>query len=163
MPAVKIIHYFLEVDNWRLAAGRMIAWDPADDPDYTIRHWITDEWEHPGWQLERSWHDSDYSWRTRLSLALWGFGGEWSHSDGIGDSRLVLAYQNATISLPLWVPLMAFAVPPVLWLRQRLRRRRRARGNLCAECGYDLRGGRGPTCPECGAAVQRPTAIVRTL
>ena len=53
------------------------------------------------------------------------------------------------VYLPLWLPSLFCALPPVLWLRRRLKRRRGARAGLCACCGYDLRATPG-RCPECG-------------
>lgn len=51
---------------------------------------------------------------------------------------------------PLWFPTVAFAVPPILLWRRRLRRPRPT--NICPTCGYDLRASR-TRCPECGASV----------
>jgi len=53
------------------------------------------------------------------------------------------------LAVPLWLPVLLFAVPPLLYLRRIMRRRRRLRVGLCPTCGYDLRA--TPTqCPECG-------------
>ena len=57
--------------------------------------------------------------------------------------------------VPPWLPVGAFALPPLAWLlprvRRRLRRRRRRRRGLCVRCGYDLRASReAGRCPECG-------------
>ncbi|MFI5379052.1 MAG: hypothetical protein ACHRHE_07140 [Tepidisphaerales bacterium] len=53
------------------------------------------------------------------------------------------------IDLPLWCPLLLFAISPYLWLRRWRKRRRRRVLGLCIVCGYDLRATPG-RCPECG-------------
>ncbi len=55
---------------------------------------------------------------------------------------------------PLWVPILAFAMCPLLVCGWSARQRnvRRLRGN-CAKCGYDLRGSTD-TCPECGRTME---------
>jgi hypothetical protein len=52
-----------------------------------------------------------------------------------------------------WVFVLAFSVLPEVWLRKRLRRKRRLQEGLCPMCGYDLRS--TPTrCPECNYIVK---------
>lgn len=63
---------------------------------------------------------------------------------GPPDYRLLL--------VPVWYPLLAFAVAPALWLvREWKHRKARQRGasGLCPACGYDLRAS-PDRCPECG-------------
>ena len=64
--------------------------------------------------------------------------------------------------VPLWLPAVALAVPPVAWVIRRRQTRRRLRTGLCSGCGYDLRASREfGRCPECGratAAAPAPSA-----
>jgi hypothetical protein len=50
-----------------------------------------------------------------------------------------------TISWPLYMSALLFAIAPVLWLRGRSRRK----PGFCKTCGYDLRA-TPHRCPECG-------------
>lgn len=67
-----------------------------------------------------------------------------------------------SMKMPLFIPLVLFAVIPGVELKQWLGRRRRRRSGLCASCGYDLCGSMRQCsacgtnvgrCPECGAVV----------
>lgn len=53
-------------------------------------------------------------------------------------------------SVPLWVPLIPFAVPLFAGWRHKRRRESRRRMGFCPVCGYDLTGNRSGRCPECG-------------
>ncbi len=53
---------------------------------------------------------------------------------------------EVTVSFPLWVPFIPFAIPTAFLF---YRDRRRPRPGHCP-CGYDLTGNESGTCPECG-------------
>ena len=53
-------------------------------------------------------------------------------------------------TVPHWLPIGLFCIPPLLAARIRLRQWQRKRNGLCLNCGYDLRGS-PEGCPECGA------------
>jgi hypothetical protein len=73
----------------------------------------------------------------------------WSHA-GISIQRessgQLLIHR---LILPIWLPLLLLAIPPLLRLRSAYRNYRRRRSNLCPSCGYDLRATPN-LCPECG-------------
>ena len=62
---------------------------------------------------------------------------------------------TGTLALPLWPVIAVTLVAPVLFLRARVRHRRRSISGLCPSCGYDLRATPG-RCPECGAGATTP-------
>ena len=55
------------------------------------------------------------------------------------------------VQLPLWIPLLAIAIPTaILW-----RRDRRPRKGHCKSCGYNLTGNESGVCPECSTPVPK--------
>jgi hypothetical protein len=59
------------------------------------------------------------------------------------------------IVVPSWLLVVVPALPPVVALWRKTRRRRtRLRLGLCLRCGYDLRGS-NDRCPECGEDTNR--------
>lgn len=88
-----------------------------------------------GWYV---WQDSprgasDYGFKWP-TIATWGRPG----------ARLI------HISVPLWLPLLAVAIPmAILFYRDR----RRILPGYCRECGYNLTGNQSGVCPECGSGL----------
>ena len=75
---------------------------------------------------------------------------------GITTGALTVGYQWMAAGFPLWVilvPAIAICALQCIGYRRRVNSRR---GNRCAECGYDLRGG-GRRCPECGTHAATPS------
>lgn len=98
----------------------------------------------------------DYGWRA-LSFDRHWHGFNWDK--GVRTERRRGAggtYRDEYVQLfvPYWCLVVAFALPPALWLCGHVRRRRRRRLHLCPCCGYDLRASPG-RCPECGMEAAR--------
>ncbi|HEY8668357.1 MAG TPA: hypothetical protein VIL86_17030 [Tepidisphaeraceae bacterium] len=62
------------------------------------------------------------------------------------------------VIVPIWFPMLLFALLPALRLRRYLLDRQRHRPGFCRQCGYDLRA-TPLRCPECGT----PPAVVALL
>ena len=68
-----------------------------------------------------------------------------------------LTIHNLWLSADTLLPALAILPLRRIFLERRKQWRRR-RPQVCASCGYDLRGSSGATCPECGA--ERPDVVV---
>jgi hypothetical protein len=64
-----------------------------------------------------------------------------------GRALSVPIVRAVRIGVPIWLPLVLFAVAPAYWLTHR----RSFPEGCCQRCGYDLRG-TPDRCPECGFA-----------
>jgi hypothetical protein len=139
------------VGEGRIALSRDYSSLP---PDPKPQGAVPDPWttEQPilrteGWRwLRHKPGDLAYHFRPSQNSWWWriGFGSVSGRSMDL-DPESVLWH---SIAFPLWLPTVAFAILPCLWLRRSFRRRRPGH---CPSCGYDLRASAG-RCPECGTA-----------
>ena len=97
-------------------------------------------------------HPWQYSRVRSLHPLSWGHL-EYTREPQYNPSRVGLPETVVRIRIPYSIPAMASGTSISLLAlrayRQRRRKRCRARDGLCAQCGYDLRGGH-EHCPECG-------------
>jgi len=77
-------------------------------------------------------------------------GGQWL---GMGYYQSDLP-KAGYVLVPIWVIWGMAGVPVLFTLLKLAKYKRRSRGNLCVNCGYDLRGGQ-EKCPECGEFVAK--------
>ncbi|GMU83045.1 MAG: hypothetical protein AMXMBFR47_29160 [Planctomycetota bacterium] len=98
------------------------------------------------------------SWRSSWAqiAEAWATVGGWPRRLGSGWGT---GSGSIGISVPLWMPLLAFGIP-MIWLWRR--NRRRIEPGCCANCGYNLTGNVSGRCPECGAVTEseRPAVTV---
>lgn len=87
-------------------------------------------------------------WETPESKSLANRLGFFSYPSGYSTSFSDSSERVWTI--PAWLPVIVFAMPPLFALRRVMRKRRRRLLGHCLNCNYDLRA-TPERCPECGA------------
>ena len=139
----------LSANAWdgRLLLTRWDGWyQPTRGREALFRQTWDQLWSGTRWLPERPSHAILF---TNPDWSVAGVRFQ-QHTLGEGTSRHV---QNA-LAVPLWIPALAFAIPPA-WAAARRRRARAAarvaRGQ-CPACAYDLTGNLSGVCPECGRA-----------
>ena len=90
---------------------------------------------------------------TRRGLGLTTFGaGPWK-SIISGRLNISVGARGYDLEFPHWVLVVALSIAPAIRVRKR-RMVRRAVGEYCSACGYDLRA-TPDRCPECGTLVSK--------
>ena len=90
------------------------------------------------------WSDFDLVSRSSPRAFAWF---DW------GESRPRFFSYDASLAVPLWLPLLLIAAPTAyIWYTDS-----RAKPWQCPKCRYDLRGLDGGVCPECGETVATDT------
>jgi hypothetical protein len=146
-----------------LRSGLLIACQPADaggggdpsPPGFNHQRFSPADAEKDG-RDEIFWYDQQFDDQFNLGLGYWA---------GIYYRGCTLkGWRKSThhAIVPYWLALGVTAPLPALAAWLGVRRRRRARFRLCANCGYDLRA-TPDCCPECGRpAGQAATASAPT-
>ena len=65
------------------------------------------------------------------------------------------------VGVPYWFVALVSGLPPIVYARRAMRRRRLAMAGCCRRCGYDLRASSG-RCPECGQSMPVTTVEAAT-
>jgi len=133
---------FRSLKGYQLLTWNRRSWNRAEDfeRDQEFRE------EHRGfnYRARESGRSGWFFWdRQRLRIA---FDSIPTHPSLGGAGTL----SGGSISFPPWFFPGLSAILPLLWLRRRFLRSRRARDGLCSSCGYDMRS-TPEQCPECGA------------
>jgi hypothetical protein len=130
--------------------GRVILMHRQETEGYSLQQVKSDrlnpligERSHYGWFSQSVRDDSAGRGRSRF-----GF-----HRQRVDQSQWNFIH---TWEIPLFVPVVGFAILPLVWLSGRLSSRRAARRGRCPACGYDLRAS-PDRCPECGVSTPNAT------
>ena len=158
---------------------RMLAYDWLDTGDAHVElksiSWLsaagctslTFEREIADWQNGADeWRTEQHGFQSAIAaidysgpVPFWVRHGFIFQSGRWRDNSVGLTYVSSEIGLPYWFLATLFAIPPILWAKGRIRRRRtalRIRARCCTRCGYDLRA-TPDRCPECGSVPKAST------
>lgn len=124
------------------ASERSVSWhSPKQAPlggagEFTQWNWGRAATWGPIWQTR-----DERSWLSRRGFYTFNY----ELFKSFGDERV------RGFSVPAWLPVLALAVLPALWVRKVMVPARRIARGRCPSCGYDLRA-TPERCPECGSS-----------
>jgi len=94
------------------------------------------------------WYDASST--NQLSQETW----QWGGMGIVYGLDLGGPLRHNIICIPLWLPLALLLIyPSYAVIRGPLRRHRRRKKSLCANCAYNLTGNVSGICPECGERI----------
>jgi hypothetical protein len=76
-----------------------------------------------------------------------------SHTLAIVETSKLLDDVTFEAAVPLWTPLVLFAILPVVWVGRRRSSQHRQDEGCCSACGYNFTGNTSGVCPECGMKI----------
>jgi len=142
--------------GWELQFGTADDHYPLSTPQGSLELWQQD---HPyPWEIE---------FRPYVNLSQVSFEPSWTETMeflpntlmGLGTRSITANSQDVLVStetrarLPMWMPVVAFALLPIIGVWRRAARRRRIKRGRCKECNYNLTANTSGVCPECGTPV----------
>jgi hypothetical protein len=134
----------VQLDRWRIEAAVIGTGGSGGPLESGFEYYST---RHPFYPLRQ--HPELLN-----GAQIWTLGGLQVCTASEGFTRG--GYSEQSVTVPMWLLVIASGVLPAAWLRKRMRRS--GHHGLCASCGYDLRATPG-RCPECGTQVSgTPTA-----
>lgn len=149
LAVLSVLLHVVSLAAWITSYFRLMITTPNNEIIQLWRGSI--DWLHPDPTERQLWKIVDSLMKRAGTVRVLGY-------DGLETfwwpQKMDYATGMMRIIIPLWIPTLLFAVPPILcvasWYRSRLRRKT----GHCALCGYDLTGNESGNCPECGATVE---------
>jgi hypothetical protein len=163
--AIDYIRYFGPMDRDNVAYYAIGSNAGYLRLEWTRYHFAAEERDVFAWSTGWDWRVD--GWRSDASYqrALTNYGRGWlsaSHQRRRTNTKPLTTEIERDIRVAYWLVIPWLLISPVLWLRGRLRQRRRLHSGRCTSCGYDLRGS-GSICPECGTPIPERVSCSASL